>query len=299
MPARAPPVLSSLAMDPYGDFIVYVDEAGDHGPVSSEFPVFVLAFCIFRKKEYTSRVLPAIHELKFRHLGHDAIVLHEREIRKAIAPFEFLRVSERREAFFADMNELIAAAPFDLVAVVIDKRHQTLEDNPYRSALDVGLVQVTKYLRANHERRLTHVVVESRGKNEDRDLKGAFAQFCEPSGPLDGCNLELVFASKQHSHCGLQLADLVARPIGRHVISPTQENRSYQILSQKFWGAPTPVGRGFNVLPSIDGNDAPTGVDVRQILRALMRSEQEIVVGVGHNLDSVLEDADGLLNTDE
>jgi hypothetical protein len=71
-----------MAVAPYSDFIVYVDEAGDHGSVSTEFPLFVLAFCIFRKREYVSRVLPAIHELKFRHLGHDAIVLHEREIRK-------------------------------------------------------------------------------------------------------------------------------------------------------------------------------------------------------------------------
>jgi len=82
-------------VDLYSDCIVYVDEAGDHGAVSREFPVFVLAFCICRKKEYASCVIPAVHELKFRHLGHDAIVLHEREIRKAVAPFDFLRVPER------------------------------------------------------------------------------------------------------------------------------------------------------------------------------------------------------------
>lgn len=239
-----------MAVALYSDFIVYVDEAGDHGSVSTEFPLFVLAFCIFRKKEYVSRVLPAIHELKFRHLGHDAIVLHEREIRKQLAPFEFLRVPERRAAFLADMNELIAAAPFELIAVVIDKRRLTVEANPYRSALDVGLVHVTKYLRSNGDERLAHVVVESRGKNEDGDLAEAFAGFCEPSGPLDGCNLNLVFASKQHSHCGLQLADLVARPIGRHVINPTQQNRAYEILWRKFWGAPDPLGRGLHVLPA-------------------------------------------------
>lgn len=31
----------------FSDYIVYVDESGDHGPVSSDYPVFVLAFCIF------------------------------------------------------------------------------------------------------------------------------------------------------------------------------------------------------------------------------------------------------------
>ena len=239
-------------MERYSDFIVYVDEAGDHGPVSNEFPVFVLALCIFRKSDYARCVIPAIHELKFRYLGHDAVVLHEREIRKALAPFDFLRRPERREGFLGDVDGLVADAPFDLIAVVIDKRRQALRGNVYRSALDVGLVQVTKYLRANHEQHLTHVVVESRGKNEDEDLRVAFAEFCEPSGTLDGCNLDLVFASKQHGHCGLQLADLMARPIGRHVIDPAQRNRAYEILSRKFWGAPDPVGHGFHVLPMME-----------------------------------------------
>jgi hypothetical protein len=35
----------------YGDYIVYVDESGDHGLRSMDpnYPLFVLAFCIFDK----------------------------------------------------------------------------------------------------------------------------------------------------------------------------------------------------------------------------------------------------------
>jgi prevent-host-death family protein len=36
----------------------------------------------------------------------------------------------------------------------------------------------------------------------------------------------------------------------------------------------------------------------RQILRALARGEQEIAAGAGHDLDSVFEEADALLNAD-
>ena len=32
-----------MTNDTFSDLIVYVDESGDHGPVSPEFPVFVLA----------------------------------------------------------------------------------------------------------------------------------------------------------------------------------------------------------------------------------------------------------------
>jgi Protein of unknown function (DUF3800) len=232
----------------FSDFIAYVDEAGDHGPISAEFPVFVLAFCIFRKSEYSRVTLPAFSEFKFKYFGHDAVVLHEREIRKQLQPFQFLRDASVREPFFSDLNTLIQGAPFSLVAVGVDKRVHPINENVYNAALDVGLVHVTRFLRQQGESRLTHVVVEGRGKKEDGELREAFDRFCSPNGTLDGCNLDLVFASKSHSHSGMQLADMVARPIGRHLMAPSQPNRAYEILSSKFWEAPCPPGRGLQVL---------------------------------------------------
>ena len=45
---------------PFSDFIVYVDESGDHGleNMDASYPMFVLAFCIFRKPEYLAQVVP-------------------------------------------------------------------------------------------------------------------------------------------------------------------------------------------------------------------------------------------------
>lgn len=34
---------------------------------------------------------------------------------------------------------------------------------------------------------------------------------------------------------GLQLADLVARPIGMHVLRPEQKNRAFDVLKAKFY----------------------------------------------------------------
>ena len=45
--------------------IVYVDESGDHGPVSKEYCVFVLAFCLFEKAESARTVTTAVQEFKF------------------------------------------------------------------------------------------------------------------------------------------------------------------------------------------------------------------------------------------
>jgi hypothetical protein len=32
----------------------------------------------------------------------------------------------------------------------------------------------------------------------------------------------------------LQLADLIARPIGRYILNPSQENRAFDIITKKF-----------------------------------------------------------------
>ena len=84
-------------MAAFSDYIIYVDESGDHGLVSIDpgYPVFVLAFCIFHKQEYTEHVIPSLQRFKFKHFGHDMVVLHEREIRKDKGMFRFLQSKEQ------------------------------------------------------------------------------------------------------------------------------------------------------------------------------------------------------------
>ena len=75
----------------YSDYIIYADESGDPNPASvdANYPVFVLNFCVFRKDHYAGSVLPAVAAFKFAHFGHDAVVLHEQDIYRGKAPFDF------------------------------------------------------------------------------------------------------------------------------------------------------------------------------------------------------------------
>ena len=102
-------------------YIVYVDESGDHGPVSPDYPMFVLAFCLFDKKAYANTVTSYMHRLKFKYFGHDTVVMHEREIRKALPPFAVLVNAQRRAEFMNDLTTMIDVAPFTLIAAAIHK----------------------------------------------------------------------------------------------------------------------------------------------------------------------------------
>jgi hypothetical protein len=225
----------------FGEYVVYVDESGDHSlaVVNPEFPLFVLAFCIFPVVEYVSRVVPAIEQLKFDFFGHDMVLLHERDIRKSTPPFDILRVASVRESFQQRLTEIIAGTKFGVVACVIDKNEFIARRgsgmNPYHVALEFGLERVFYQLQDRHQvGRKTHVIFESRGKNEDAQLELEFRRI-QTSGRANGLaqTLEFRCAPKSANSSGLQLADMIARPIGLHVLRPNQSNRAWDTLFPK------------------------------------------------------------------
>ncbi len=250
MTAKAAPFPPIAA---HGDYLVFVDESGDHGLANCDpaYPVFVLAFCIMSKRDYTERISPGLQRFKFTHFGHDFTILHEHEIRKAKNEFAFLLASERREPFYADLNALMAETPMSIVAVVIrkDLLKSRYNDpvNPYHLALEYGLERVAKHLvAAGQTGRKTHLVCECRGRREDDELELEFHRIAARIP-----DFEIRFVDKKANLPGLQIADLVARPIGRHVLNPSQENRAFDVLKSKFRASPTGVflGYGLKVFP--------------------------------------------------
>jgi hypothetical protein len=218
---------------------------------SPEFPVFVLSFCIFRKEEYRNVVVPGLQQIKFKHFGHDTAIFHEREIRKSLGDFEFLKDRGRRESFLNDVNGWVAASNFTVIGVVIRKPELLTEPeappkNPYDLAMQYGLERVDRFLKKNQQQgRLTHVVCEARGKKEDGELRAEFARVCAGDNyakeQFDFC---IRVVDKKINSCGLQLADLTARPIGMHILNPGQVNRAFDIIEPKLDRAPDGRLRG-------------------------------------------------------
>ena len=110
-------------MADFSDSIVYVDESGDHSlqSINPQFPVFVLAFCIFKISDYTDIVTPMIQRFKFKHFADDVVILHEREIRKREPPFEMSMNAEIRNDFMGGLNQIFSDSPLKIVLAAIDK----------------------------------------------------------------------------------------------------------------------------------------------------------------------------------
>lgn len=239
----------------YSDYVVYVDESGDHSLASIDagYPVFVLALCVFHKRHYSEKIIPALEKLKFNYFGHDSVVLHETDIRKQKGDFAFLSHLPTRNEFMNRLSEIMVQSNFILIACVVDKarlsRSEGTASNPYHIALDICLHRLHSFLAEKEQQNLqTHVVVECRGKKEDRELELEFRRICDGDGvntqPLP---FNIVFADKKTNLDGLQLADLVARPVGLNYIRPGQANQAFEVLKRKFYcdGGRDHVGRGY------------------------------------------------------
>ena len=238
-------------MADYSDFIIYADESGDHGLVSidPEYPVFSLALCAVRKVDYVETIVPEIQRFKFAFWGHEAVVLHENDIRRNNGHFAILRTDPiLRTGFFDRLNGLLEATPMSIFASAINKLclNEKYENpqNPYDIALQFCMHQLLNMLlREGQAGKKVHVIFESRGRNEDRDLCREFHRICrnernQSSNTADysQVDFELIFQPKSSNSTGLQLADLIVRPIALQVLRPGQNNRAYEIIRPKLEG---------------------------------------------------------------
>lgn len=239
----------------FSDFIVYVDESGDHNlsAVDKDYPIFVLAFCIFYKSHYSNVVVSQLQQLKFEYFGHDLVILHEHEIRKEKGDFNIFKSKEERNEFLDKLTGIIDGSNFILASCVIEKNRiedPEAQNNPYHIALRFCLETLYDFVTEKNQEKLeTYVVVEERGQREGRELELEFRRICDGENKFrKDLPFRIRMANKTANSAGLQLADLVARPIGRHILDPAQSNRAFDVLKKKFYceGGRENIGENFD-----------------------------------------------------
>lgn len=235
-------------MAAFSQYIIYADESGS--PVlaadAQDFPVFVLVFLIVKKTHYATVLVPQIQQLKFDMVGHDQLILHERDIRRQSGAFAFLQVSEAvRHAFIDRLTTIIEGAEIRLCCAIIDKARlsERYSDpwSPYDLALTFCIEKAAQALREEGETDTeVNVIFEARGAKEDSHLELEFRRIVDGQ-PKIGKAMPAVrsfrwqpkFVDKRSNSTGLQLADLAARPLGLGYMRPAQDNRALKVLRKK------------------------------------------------------------------
>lgn len=240
-------------------YIAYFDESGDHGltAIDPAFPAFVLCGCVYGIDDYLKIEAPAFSTMKFDTFGHDAVVMHSREIRKRLGPFKILQDDKVRKKFLGEIASFFKASKTTIIAAAIDKeRHKnqyTHPVDPYDIALIFCLERLYGYLSDRNEVDTAMACIfEQRGEEEDRRLAKTFRAACAGANQWGKkFPFEIIFANKQQNMPGLQIADLAAYPIARHVIDPDAVNPAFKVISPLFRrsGNGKIIGWGLKVFP--------------------------------------------------
>jgi hypothetical protein len=88
--------------------VVYFDEVGNPTLDASDkdFPVFAIALFICQEQHYIDVITPRVNRFKFQWFGHEGVILHSRDIRKAQGDFGILTDQVTRQAFIEDLNDV-------------------------------------------------------------------------------------------------------------------------------------------------------------------------------------------------
>lgn len=176
--------------------------------------------------------------MKFKYWGKDTVLLHERGIRERTGDFSVLMGASVRERFFVDLKQIMGEVDFKVVAALIDK-HRLPSDYWKRTPYDVATQFALEWIfyemqSCNQVGSQIPIVFESRGGKEDAALMAVTKKICTDTelrgmpGMFQCCCI-----SKLANSVGLQLADLIARPIGNHYLHPDSSDHSWDIIDGK------------------------------------------------------------------
>jgi hypothetical protein len=241
-------------------YFLFLDESGDHGlaKFDPDFPVFLLCGVLVREDEYES-IRQNINKLKHSIWGNKEVIFHSRDIRKCEKEFQKLFDLDIKKTFYEELNNIVATSNYNIIASAIQKekfvqKFGKLEDDIYEIALSFVVEQAIVALQKINPQSELAIVIERRGKKEDKQLDDHFQKIqgagtgILSSEEVKLFSLSFTFRNKKENINGLQLADLVAYPLARNIIEPNRANPAFDVLENKIFKAGGEV-EGLRIYP--------------------------------------------------
>ena len=241
--------------------VLFLDESGDHNmsKIDSQYPIFVLGGVIMDLDYAEGPLIETLNEFKREFFGSSEIILHTSDIARNRNGFESLQEEDFRNRFYSRLNDIMRNLPYQVVACVIRKdehlkRYGIAAINPYLLSLVILVERFCFEVGNIHDGGA--IVAEKREPSLDKSLELAWLDLKVRGtrylrgNTIDERISELSLQAKNENIAGLQLADLVVSPIGRHVLGkPDKED--WNVVYEKFRRGRQGVveGYGLVVLP--------------------------------------------------
>jgi hypothetical protein len=224
---------------------LYLDESGDHSltVIDPQYPVFVLGGVIVDPQYEQAVIAPALRRFKRDLLGRDDIVLHTADIVRQRGPFDRLADPGARERFRTRLSDLMRDLDYVVVACGIRKdahlaAYGASALDPYMLSLHIVVERFCFALADDRPADIGRIIAERRDQALDSSLTTTWRHIRERgtsflrAAVVRERVVRLDLMAKSPGHPGLELADLVVSPIGRH-IAGKPERPDWAIVESK------------------------------------------------------------------
>lgn len=232
---------------------LYIDESGDHTygknniirsnngiicenyyPELEDVSRRYLLICgvLIEQEYYKYFFQPELESIKKSNFNYDPdepLILHREDIIGKRGKYWILRYHEREKKFNEDILNFIKKHDYRIISVLIDKkshieRYRESAYHPYHYCLTAILERYCGFL--NYINAVGDVMAESRGKNEDNELKNEYiniynrgTQFRKPGFFRNVLtSKEIKIKQKKSNIAGLQISDIIANPIRKQIL---------------------------------------------------------------------------------
>lgn len=221
--------------------VMFLDESGDHKlkNINPNYPMFVLGGVIAERAYVRGVIEPEVAKFKHRHFGRTDVILHTVDMRNNAGDFAFLTDAVRRGAFYAELNFLLQGLDYRVLACAIRKdahvaRYGRNATDPYLYAMDVLIERFCWAL--GNQLDAGFIYAEKRNPTLDQEVmevwetlrtSGVGTGFVS-SQRIEECIVGLDLRDKKPNLAGMQLADLVVTPVGRHALGTPEKPEQVQ-----------------------------------------------------------------------
>lgn len=226
---------------------LFLDETGDHGLsfIDKNFPLFLLAGCLFENTELI-KAEEEINDFKKEFFGTTEVILHSRSIRKCEGHFQILFDLEVKRKFYEQLNKIISKAKFIIIGSGVNKEKHIKKygkgaEDPYSLSLSFIVERLIFCIDKQGADAIVDIKIEKRGKAEDKLLLNQYNKILDKGTYYVSSerlknkinNFESFF--KKDNIVGLQIADLCAYSLARHILYPKQPYPPLDIIKSKVY----------------------------------------------------------------
>ena len=238
--------------------VLFLDESGDHNlsAIDPVYPIFVLGGVIVDKAYSEGPLTRAFDDFKRRMFNSTDIVLHTADIVRTRNGFEALKDNEFRAYFYTELNTMMQDLRYSVVACVIHKFKYVRPFEPYQPNLyHLGFDVLVEMFRhdVGSVRNGGLIVAEKRQPLLDQELQRHWLNLQISgnryvNGDVIRSRIQtLDLRGKKENIAGLQLADLVVSPVGRHAMGKPDKG-DWSIIDGKFRRSRSGITEGYGLV---------------------------------------------------